>query len=108
MTRLAISGLLAILSGPAIADDELAIIVAIPNSVQTTGSHYDVCEGESGCLAHGYDVILVDLKVTDILLGSIAKGPITVQATDGFLFFAGRPSGDNRHSKRNGWDFPPS
>ena len=83
-------------AGAALAETELAIVVAVPHSIETTDRVFDVC-GDDPCFAHGYTVIRVDLEVTSVLLGAIDKGRMTVEATNGYLRHNNRPSGDNRH-----------
>lgn len=96
--KFALAALLALLACDALAESELAIVVAVPESIERTDWFFDVCEDEP-CLAHGYDIILVDLKVTDVLLGPIAKGRMKVRATNRFLFHSHwyPLSRDNRH-----------
>ena len=79
----------------------MAIIVAVPESIERTDSFFDVCDDAEApvydCWVHGFDVIRVDLEVTKVLLGPIDKGRMTVEATDGYLRHDSRASGDNRH-----------
>ncbi|MYG14712.1 MAG: hypothetical protein F4171_18245 [Gammaproteobacteria bacterium] len=101
MPKFIVCALAALCTATALAETELAIIVAIPESFERTDRFFDVCEDTLargyGCLAHGYDVIRVDLHVTKVLLGPIDKGRMTVEATDGYLRHNSRASEDNRH-----------
>ena len=94
--KLALPGLLGILACGAHAETDLAIVVAIPESFQITDWYIDDDDCDN-CLIHGNEIIVVDLNVTNVLLGSIAKRPLKVAATDGFLRHRNRRSGDNRH-----------
>ena len=96
MSKFVFCTLTALFSGAALAETELAIVVAVPHSIETTDRFFDVCGGDP-CISHGYDVIRVDLEVTSVLLGAIGKGRLSVEATDGHLRHNNRPSGGNRH-----------
>ena len=96
LMRIAVIAALALLGSAALAKDDLAVVVAIPEAFEETESWFDVCGGEP-CYAHGFEIVLIDLDVTHVLLGSVARGPMTVAATQGFLWHRKRPKGDNRH-----------
>lgn len=79
-----------------LAADELAIVVSIPQSITPTDRYYDVC-GDTPCLAHGYDIVLVEAEVTEVLFGTLQPGRVSVLATDGFLRHNNRPTRENKH-----------